>query len=67
MLYIYTYLNVLINSLKEEKGQGMAEYALILAFIAVIAVAALTLLDLEGLFTGIGDSLEAAKPVPAGG
>lgn len=30
--------------LVEEKGQGMAEYGLILALIAVVAIAALTVL-----------------------
>lgn len=60
MLYIYTYLNVLMNSLKEEKGQGMAEYALILSFIAVVAVVALMNLNLGDLFTGIGDSISDA-------
>jgi pilus assembly protein Flp/PilA len=33
-----------IATLKDEKGQALAEYGLILALIAVIAIAALTLL-----------------------
>ena len=37
------YLNVL-NALTNEEGQGMAEYGLILALVAVVAIAALTLL-----------------------
>jgi Flp pilus assembly pilin Flp len=34
----------MIGSLRREEGQGLAEYALILFFIAVVAVASLTLL-----------------------
>lgn len=38
------YLNVLNILTNEEEGQGMAEYGLILALVAVVAIAALTLL-----------------------
>jgi Flp pilus assembly pilin Flp len=34
----------MIGALRREEGQGLAEYALILFFIAVVAVASLTLL-----------------------
>ncbi len=45
MLSIYTKLQVaLARAFDEEEGQGLTEYALILALIAVIAIAALTLL-----------------------
>jgi pilus assembly protein Flp/PilA len=45
MLAIYTKLQLtLARALDEEEGQGLTEYALILALIAVIAIAALTLL-----------------------
>ena len=33
-----------LSSLKREEGQGMAEYGLILALIAVVVIAAFTLL-----------------------
>ncbi|MCA1032213.1 Flp family type IVb pilin [Bacillus timonensis] len=33
-------LNKLMNLVREEEGQGMAEYGLILAGVAVVAVAA---------------------------
>lgn len=36
--------NYLFAALKDEKGQALAEYGLILALIAVICVGALTLL-----------------------
>jgi pilus assembly protein Flp/PilA len=45
MLKIFTNLQVAFaRMLDEEEGQGLTEYALILALIAVIAIAALTLL-----------------------
>jgi pilus assembly protein Flp/PilA len=45
MLAIYTNLQLaLARALDEEEGQGLTEYALILALIAVIAIAALTFL-----------------------
>ncbi len=45
MLSIYTKVQVaLARVFDEEEGQGLTEYALILALIAVIAIAALTFL-----------------------
>ena len=45
MLSIFTKVQVaLARVFDEEEGQGLTEYALILALIAVIAIAALTLL-----------------------
>jgi Flp pilus assembly pilin Flp len=43
--------------LHREEGQGLAEYALILAFIASVVVLAVAFLGTEllGLFTSIGD------------
>ena len=38
------YLNVLNILTNEEEGQGMAEYGLILALVAVVAIAAFTAL-----------------------
>lgn len=52
----------LIVRYKDEEGQALAEYALILGFIAIIAVAALTLLGtavtgkLGGVSTALGGS-----------
>ena len=38
-----TYINSLVQKLKaSEKGQGMVEYALIIAFVAAIAIFALS-------------------------
>ena len=45
MLKLYTGLQLAIARIfDEEEGQGLTEYALILAFIAIVAIAALTLL-----------------------
>jgi pilus assembly protein Flp/PilA len=35
---------LLARALREEAGQGLTEYALILAFVSIVAIAALTLL-----------------------
>jgi pilus assembly protein Flp/PilA len=42
-----------------EEGQGLAEYALILAFIAVVCVAALIFLgpQISGLLSSVGNNL----------
>lgn len=45
--------------LRNEEGQGMAEYGLILALVAVIAIAGLVLLGptLSDIFTDVNDQL----------
>ena len=49
---------------KDEAGQGLVEYALILALVAFAAVIAMQTLatDINAAFTGIGSTL--AKYVP---
>lgn len=45
MLKLFTNLQLAIARVfDEEEGQGLTEYALILALVAIIAIAALTLL-----------------------
>jgi pilus assembly protein Flp/PilA len=48
-----------LQQVRDEKGQGLAEYALILALIAVLAVGALVFLgtQISTILQGIGDSL----------
>ena len=47
------YINKLVKKLKKsEKGQGMVEYALIIAFVAAIAIVALN--------KGLGDAIKGA-------
>lgn len=53
------YLKVLNALSRDEEGQGLAEYALILALIAVVAIAALTLLGgkVTSVLSSAGNSL----------
>lgn len=53
---------MMVNLLKDENGQGMAEYGLILALIAVVCVAALTTLGngLSNKFTKVNTDLTPA-------
>ncbi|HUK44584.1 MAG TPA: Flp family type IVb pilin, partial [Gaiellaceae bacterium] len=48
-----------LDSVKREEGQTLAEYALILALIAVAVVAAVVLLGgkISGLFDSVGSSI----------
>jgi len=43
----------------DERGQGLAEYALILALIAIIAIAALIFLggEISGILSTIGEAI----------
>jgi pilus assembly protein Flp/PilA len=56
LLYV---MDSLRAALREEEGQGLAEYALILFFIAVVAIAALTFLgsDISSLLSRVANSL----------
>ena len=57
-------MNLLFTSLKalfhNEKGQGMVEYGLILSLIAVVVIAALTLMgtNLQGMFNSTAGSIK---------
>lgn len=44
---------------RNEKGQGMVEYGLILALIAVVVIGVMTTMgtDLKGMFTTVSGSL----------
>lgn len=52
------FLNWLKN---EESGQGMVEYGLIIALIAVVVVVALVTLGpkIRDIFTGVSDQIDA--------
>ena len=51
------FLNSLIS--RDERGQGLAEYALILALIAVLAIAAVTFLggEINSILSDVGNSI----------
>ena len=57
MIAITTWLSSLIR--RDEEGQGLAEYALILALIAVIAISALVFLggSISGILSNIGANI----------
>ena len=53
-------LNALISLFnREEEGQGLAEYALILALIAIVAIVALIFLgnQVSGILSDVGGNL----------
>jgi pilus assembly protein Flp/PilA len=53
-------LNTFLASLRrDEEGQGLAEYALILALIAIVAIAALIFLggQISTILSGVGSSV----------
>ena len=55
---LFKYIQKLINKLKvSEKGQGMVEYALIIAFVAAIAIFALN----GGLKTAVSSAFDRAS------
>jgi pilus assembly protein Flp/PilA len=54
-----TNLFALISSSRNEEGQGLAEYALILALIAIVAIVALIFLggQVSTILSTVGDSI----------
>ena len=50
---------MLANLRRDEEGQGLAEYALILALIAIVAIAALIFLggQVSGILNTVGKSI----------
>lgn len=56
----------MLNILKDENGQGMVEYGLIIGLVAVALIAALVIFapKIEGVFTRAGSALDG---VGAGG
>ena len=71
MMNLYTYV---VSRLKSEKGQGIVEYALLLAFVVAIAGAALNSGELgdaiQAVFHNTAEELNGqagANPPAAGG
>jgi len=63
---IWTVAKMLKSMVKDEKGQGMVEYGLILALVAVVVAAAFTLLsgDLTTLLETVGEKLGTGGGTP---
>lgn len=61
--YLALWLGGLFRKAKDEEGQGLAEYALILVLIAIVCVAALVFLGggISGVLNCIGANI-AAQP-----
>ena len=57
--YMLTWLSVYLPRLEKEEGQGMAEYGLLLALIAVVVIVALNVLGpaIASLMTKVATSL----------
>ena len=59
-MFAYTYITALIASIRrDEEGQGLAEYALILALIAIVAIVALIFLgtQVKTILSTVGTSV----------
>ncbi len=56
------FLRNLLSVIKGEKGQDLAEYALLIALIAIVVIAAVTLLggQVQGIFNRIAGNLQGA-------
>ena len=59
---IITNANIALRRMKSRKGQTLVEYALILAFISVVAIAVLVALgnQVKGVFTTITSQIALA-------
>lgn len=57
----------MVTFLKSEKGQGMVEYGLIIALVAIAVIAAVMLLggSIKGIFNSAAGTLSAAVPTIA--
>jgi len=54
----------LANLLRDEEGQGMVEYGLIIALVAIVVIAVLTAMggSIQGIFQQIVDTLSPSSP-----
>jgi Flp pilus assembly pilin Flp len=59
-------MSTFTNLLQDEQGASMAEYALLLALIAVATIGALQVLSgqIVGVFEASGNAIESAIPAP---
>jgi pilus assembly protein Flp/PilA len=57
------WMTVKLNAIKKEDGQGMVEYALIIAFIAIVVIAGLVFLGpiVRDMFMDIGETMQSTE------
>lgn len=61
-----TMLEVMVLDEEDDKGQGLAEYALILALVAIVAIAALLVMgdQINAVFDRINGQIPGSTPAP---
>lgn len=61
---VMMYWNMVKTYLRRQEGQGMVEYGLILALIAVVVIGALTTMggNLNSMFSGSAGKIKAPTP-----
>jgi pilus assembly protein Flp/PilA len=59
---LYARVNALVAGARDEEGQGLVEYALILVFVSIVSIGAMTVLgiDVSEIFTDIETRLNGA-------
>ena len=63
-MYQLSRLIAAIASIRGEEGQGLAEYSMLLALIAMVAIAGLLVLgqDITATLSHIGTTVESVRP-----
>ena len=58
-VYVAKLRELLTRAVQEESGQGLSEYALILFLVAIVAIAALTLLgsDIVSVLSSVANTI----------
>ena len=62
MLTMWTMLTSFIAKMRDEEGQGLAEYALILVLVAIVCILALTFLgtSINTVLSNVGSAVSGA-------